>query len=50
MFQSGMDKETVISLFLQFSREDIEEIGEKLGKIKSDSEADGGTTVSINCS
>ena len=50
MFQSGMDKETVISLFPQFSREDIEEIGKKLGKIKSDSEADGGATVSINCS
>ncbi len=50
MFQSGMDKETVISLFPQFSREDIEEIGKKLGKIKSDSEADDGATVSINCS
>ena len=50
MFQSGMDKETVISLFPQFSREDIEEIGEKLGKIKSDSDADDGATVSINCS
>ena len=24
MFQSGMDKETVISLFPQFAREDIE--------------------------
>ena len=31
MFQSGMDKETVISLFPQFAREDVEEIGKKLG-------------------
>ena len=50
MFQSGMDKETVISLFPQFAREDIEEIGKKLGKIKSDKGADGGATISINCS
>ena len=50
MFQSGMDKETVISLFPQFAREDVEEIGKKLGKIKSDSDADTGATISINCS
>ena len=50
MFQSGMDQETVISLFPQFAREEVEEIGKKLGKIKSDSDADTGATISINCS
>ena len=50
MFQSGMDKETVISLFPQFAREDIEEIEKKIGKIKNDNVAESGTAVSINCS
>ena len=50
MFQSGMDKETVILLFPQFAREDIEAIGKKIGKIRSDSASESGTAVSINCS
>ena len=49
MFQSGMDKETVISLFPKFSKEEIEKIGQRLGKIK-ESEGGGGSSISINCS
>ena len=50
MFQSGMDKETVISLFSQFAREDIEAIGKKIGKISGNSDDASGALVSINCS
>ena len=50
MFQSGMDKETVISLFPQFAREDIEAIGKKIGKISGNSYDASGASVSINCS
>ena len=49
MFQSGMDKETVISLFPKFSKEEIEKIGQRLGKIK-ESESGEGSCISINCS
>ena len=50
MFQSGMDKETVILLFSQFAREDIEAIGKKIGKISGNSYDASGASVSINCS
>ena len=49
MFQSGMDKETVISLFPQFPRQEIEKIGQRLGKIK-ETESGEGSCISINCS
>ena len=49
MFQSGMDRETVLSLFPQFPREEIEKIGERIGKIEKP-EDDENTSVSINCS
>ena len=49
MFQSGMDKETVISLFPQFPKEEIEKIGQRLGKIKETDVRQSGS-ISINCS
>ena len=48
MFRSGMDKETVISLFPKFPKEEIEKIGYRLGKIKEPES--GGSSISINCS
>ena len=49
MFRTGMDKETVYSLFPQFPKEELEKIGQRLGKIK-ETENGQESTVSINCS
>ncbi|MCR5337633.1 MAG: hypothetical protein K6E75_03660 [Lachnospiraceae bacterium] len=50
MFRSGMDKETVCSLFPQFDKSEIEAVGKALTGADDQTGDDAGAPVSINCS